>query len=97
MENNEANVKITEIRTNAMGIQEAGRALAALAGSIGDILRAMHAATKPGQLPDGDVEQVVADAEKALHIGAAVCMFAGEIMSGDEHEDAEDAAEGAVK
>ena len=88
MENNEAKIKITEIHTGPEGMRDAGRVLACLAENIGDILCAMHAASEPGQLPEVDIEQVVADSVKALHIGAAVCMFAAEIMGGDEREEA---------
>lgn len=90
MENNEPMMDVVVIGTDLDDVEEAGRALAALAGSIGDILRAMHAASEPGQLPEADVEQVAADTEKALRIGAVACRFIADIFGGGEHGAATD-------
>ena len=90
MENNEPMMDAVVIGTDLDGVEEAGRVLVALAGSIGDILRAMHAASKPGQLPEADVQQVAASTEKALHIGAVACRFMADIFRGEEHGAATD-------
>ena len=90
MENNEPMMDAVVIDTDLDGVEEAGRVLAGLAKCIGGMLRAMDEASAPEQLPGAKLEQLVADAEKALHIGVVACRLMADVFGGEGHGAAAD-------
>lgn len=83
MENNEPMMDTVVIDTDLDGVEEAGRVLAGLAKYIGGMLRAMDEASAPEQLPEAKLERLVADTEKALHIGVVACRLMADLFGGE--------------